>query len=735
MSSLVRFFLVGTVFFASALPAFAEGPLSVRTGDHTDYSRIVFEWKKLEGYKVERQGDTLLVSFVEGATPPAEKVEAFNILKMDVISSNPFSAKISIPPGTEYRAFSAGERVIIDVYDSVNRHRPAQAPSEPAKDGEHGAADTAKEEEKTGGHGAPSEESKKPSDEPELGKIIKPDTVPVKSLPDDKHDAQAMFKDAGAVEKPKDSALKAPVHTPADSAETSHDTAVKPKAAHSDTSGFVPKPNLINVSSTQPVGLAAFESGGQILIALDVPGVLVKPQVSGENSAMIEPVNSFSVEKGEGFSAHALSGTKLRAEGGGLLWSIVITPETEGLENAPIERKDGHVFVPLKNIRGVLDVIDPQTGAFLQVVTVSDSESRVGDARSFVDFDILASAAGLAVRPKADGVEVKIVSEGVEISKPGGLILSDAADIARAEKALQAAQQKPKEAPKPQLENGQVLFDFKEWRMGGLDMLNQNRNIVFTDMHDKTKDEQIADLIQLARMHIANGRAAEALGFLRFAGQEIPELEQNPEFLALRAISKAFDGKLETALEDLSSPVLADYTEAKIWKAYVLASLGDWAQAKETLPDDLTILKNYTPEVLNRLALVLAEIELRDGNLEIAEELFALVEKDKAEDDLNKSINAQLEYLKGEAARQKGKIDDAIKLWEPLTSGLDDLYRVKAGLALTRLLVDNKKLDPAQAIDRLERLRYAWRGDELEAQVNYWLGRTYFEAGETIKGL
>lgn len=258
---------------------------------------------------------------------------------------------------------------------------------------------------------------------------------------------------------------------------------------------------------------------------------------------------------------------------------------------------------------------------------------------------------------------------------------------------------------------------------------------MFTGMHEKPHDEQIADLIQLAQMHIANGRGAEALGFLRFASQEQPELQQNPSFLALRAVSKAFDGKLETALKDLSSPILEEFNETKIWKAYVLAGLGDWAQATETLPSDLSILDNYTPEILNRLSLVLAEIALRDGNIEMAQELFKLVERDKAEDDLNKAIDAQLQYLKGEAARQQGKAEETIKLWEPLTSGVDDLYRVKTGLSLTRLLIQDKKLNPKQAIDRLERLRYAWRGDELEAQVNYWLGRTYFEAGETIKGL
>lgn len=69
-----------------------------------------------------------------------------------------------------------------------------------------------------------------------------------------------------------------------------------------------------------------------------------------------------------------------------------------------------------------------------------------------------------------------------------------------------------------------------------------------------------------------------------------------------------------------------------------------------------------------------------------------------------------LNYLMGEAARQKGDAAKAIELWQPQIKGKDYLYRAKAGLSLTRLELDQKKIKPAEAIDRLEALRYSWRG-------------------------
>jgi len=69
-----------------------------------------------------------------------------------------------------------------------------------------------------------------------------------------------------------------------------------------------------------------------------------------------------------------------------------------------------------------------------------------------------------------------------------------------------------------------------------------------------------------------------------------------------------------------------------------------------------------------------------------------------------------------------------------LIDGKDDFYRARAGLALTMLELDSGNIDLKQAIDRLEGLRYAWRGDELEAQINFTLGKLYIQNKEFMKG-
>jgi tetratricopeptide (TPR) repeat protein len=50
------------------------------------------------------------------------------------------------------------------------------------------------------------------------------------------------------------------------------------------------------------------------------------------------------------------------------------------------------------------------------------------------------------------------------------------------------------------------------------------------------------------------------------------------------------------------------------------------------------------------------------------------------------------------------------------------------------LQLQQGKTERKDAIDRLEGLRYAWRGDELESQINFMLGKLYLEDRQYLKG-
>ena len=707
----MRFLLGYSVFILLFLvqPSFAQDVVRVRIGEHDGYSRLVFDWKKYVPYTVEKAlGEGLIIKFEQGCSIDSsmlEKDTARNINGFRVISKNPLQVLIIVPDNARTRNFYAGNRIVFDVYNiqgneqvKVKLQKPAfKKESEKVKDV---VQDKEYKEEK-----------------------ILVEAVPVESV------------EVSNIKGMEDGSLKeAPSNTIIEGRDVTDD-----KSMVKDKKKLSNSPNVITVSSTKSQGLAVFELNGEIWIINDQADLRLTPHVGGSDSDRLSPLQTVEIIGGKAFKTKMLENYNIRGQGGGLLWRVIISPQKH--DSKPVEfiktgvnenrARSGKIVWAFDKIGKILDVQDPVSGANLKIVTVENSKLFAGEARDFVDFSVLPSPVGLAIMPKVDDLKVIKTSKGIEVSRVGGLTLLTVEQLEK----IAAVREKKKRRASRESSSHKIrrIYDFKNWQMGGIDSLGENGVILLGGLNALTEGKRIESLVTLAKMYISNAQGAEALGFLRLAQAELSDLSYSPEFIALRGVAKALDWKSEPAFADLSAESLEPFEEIGYWRAAVLADLGDWAQAQDVLPQNMSTLYNYPALVFNRLALAVAEISLRAGKIDQAEELLQEIEDHK--EILFKPQVAALAYLKGETARQRGKIDETKKLWLPLTNGEDDLYRAKAGLALTRLRVNQKELTPIKAIDKLERLRYAWRGDLLEAQINYWLGQTYFEVENYVKGL
>lgn len=68
-------------------------------------------------------------------------------------------------------------------------------------------------------------------------------------------------------------------------------------------------------------------------------------------------------------------------------------------------------------------------------------------------------------------------------------------------------------------------------------------------------------------------------------------------------------------------------------------------------------------------------------------------------------------------------------------AGVHRPSRVKSLFARAEMLLANKKMTPAEAITEIEKLRYAWRGDEIELAVLKRLGELYIDVADYRNGL
>lgn len=689
-----------------SVPLQAAQDLQLRVSENNTYSRLVFEGPGAASGKVDsaKKGQAR-ISFAPAARMEAlAGIAAAHLTAISIEKSAPLTLLLRFAEKSRVRSFATGQRLIVDIF------------AEPGTD-----KATVKKQ----------PESKQPAQE-------KPERKKAESKP-------ALEPDPKSEKKSEPKPDKEPVSSVA--------PIIKPEEVKAEPIQPEPVPtlqkkerigdNAIILAATEPVPLAVFLQGSDLYMAVSKNDLVLAPKISGPSALKIGPFRGATLEDGQAFKGPILPQAALRTQGGGLVWRVLVTDADEGPKRNPLAPvwpqrvmtpgQPSALLWPFKQARAVMHLPDPATGENLIIVTTGIPGDNTGTAMDYVDFSTLHSLAGLIIRPRVDDLSVKITPQGVEVTRPQGLSIlpQNLVDMMIANRQTQVRAQESKAAD-AQVGNT-YIYNFMGWQMGGPEEMRRNRNIILPSLVRKDAEGAVQGLLTLGKMYLSNGFWAEAEGLLQYALASLPELKDNPEFLALRGAAQVLGYQSERAFATLSADLLKPYGEIGFWRAFSLGDLGDWRQAEIVMPPHAEILERYPPVILGRIGPMLAEVALRGGKRDLAEKILAML--DKQGDSLLPPQKAALEYLKGELARQNKQLEETERIWTSLEKGNDELYRTKAGLALTRLQTEQGKLNPQQAIDRLERLRYSWRGDELEAQVNYWLGRTYFDQGQYSRGL
>lgn len=657
----------------------AQDAVQARIATHAGYARLVFDWPTNTTYQITQDGSRVEIRFARPGTMSAPTGSDNNIVAVEQLAGGnaPLAVAVTLAPGRSFRHFTIGSRVIIDVNDPS---APAVATPAPVP--------------------APT-----PAPAPAARPAATSPPMPAKAV-------EAVTEDplppAEPVAEPRDNVAALEAHT-------------------------------ISITSTENIGVAAFSRFNTLWLVVDRPDFNVPPTLSGpqrDRFAGFERINlpNATVYR---MPLPAGAGPHIYGEGSGLVWRVVITPGAR--QESPVlpqrqfagddPARGGTVNWPLRQVTKLIEVPDAAVGDTVTVATVPNASQYTGALREFVDFTALHAPVGMAILPRADDLKVELAGGAVKISRPDGLALSRVRDVRG-----QQIREQVQEPVTPIVDSSGIkrIFDFDRWRMGGESALRDNQHILLAGAGNKDKNGRAQDLLTLAKMNIANDRGQEALGFLNFAAQELPDLVKSPEFLALRGAAEALAGKYELAWRDLNDPSLRAFGEVDYWRAFTLAWLEDWQQAGETMPASFDLVAGYPLPLLEKIGVKLAEIALRKNEVPKAENILATLDRQKAQ--IKPWTQAGLDYLRGQAYRQKGEPDKTRPLWEPLLKGKDNFYRARTGLALTMLELESGNIVLAQAIDRLEGLRYAWRGDELEAQINFTLGKLYLQNEEYMKG-
>lgn len=687
---------------ATTAPAAA---MSIRLGAHADYTRLVFDFPQLTAYRVEDNGAQKKFIFDTALAPdvmpkPAGLLQSIGTQRLD---DRTLAVTLTLSPGATLKHYRLMRRVVADIAAPAAKAAPPKAPEKAA------AKETPKAAAPVTAKAAP---------------VTAPVTAPAKPQP-----AAAAAPAAKAAPAPAGMPTPAQLKLPDDPSLRVEAAPVTPVTATEQPV----LPTTITLSTVEPTKVAIFQRYGQLWIVMDGKAAsATPPMITGPDEGFLGAPQVLEYDGGRAYRYNMPRGRDITVARKALMWVITLG---QGLSEPPPKAtldvsydstsKKARLLANITDTGPVAEIEDPIVGDTLEVVTASAPEARISDPRRYANVEILPAEVGMVVRPIADDVRVTKFGDYVAVTAPGGIIATPGASTAPAmidtSATFRAGETKR-------------LFDFPNWLQGGQRKLNENARAIEKQAADARSPEARQEaLLKLALLYFANDFGQETLGVLRLITDEDPEMEKNPNILALRGAAAAMAGHYDEALADLNTPVIQQHPEVNLWIGYAAAASEQWLRADRAFPHDNALLSEYPPNIAIPMTIYMAESALRVGHADTAETLLKTL--DKMDTKAMPQYKAAIDYLRGEAARQEGRFPEAIELWTPVAEGLDRLYHTKASLALTLLQLQEKQISLKDAVARIDSLRFAWRGDGLEVQILTALGRTKIMNAQYLEGL
>lgn len=739
---------------AASVPA-----LGVRIGQHPQYDRIVFDWPQPVEFKIEPGSGSATVRFgrparIDDAAVRRDLPEPLRGFSSET-GPDGLAVTIPLPDGRTIDALRSGPKVVLDVrHDGKGRvsatagNAPAPAASAPAAPAPaspapavppaHAAAAPAPPSAGTARTAAttppPAAHGTAPAASPAHGEVPVPRSAPTPPIA---QPPAALPPTAGAP-APGAHAMQAtaqPTEPPATGGGVSF------ASAGTGTISGPPLnvvPTLTNDTLSlrfewkEPVAAAVFSRAGHVWVAFDREVTFDLAAVAATNNQIVGKPEQLPVQPGSAIRIPVVQGVNARVWRDGDAWVVDLQPQASRpdvplrVDAQMVSPQGPRLFIPVEGVGRPIAVRDPEVGDGLLIVPIEPLSRGIDGERTYPELSILASVQGVVVRPRLDGVEVRVLPDGLAITTEGGLLLSGPAPQGN-EDAFSGRRFDGLPAGLPP---GRI-FDMSHWRLGDdADYLRRRQELQLR-ISEATSISRSGPRLELAQFYFARGLAAEAIGLLKTIEQSDEDLAKRPDVKALRGAAEFMLGRYPEAEEALSDPALNGYSEAELWRGAATAAQGKWTEAVEHFARAGEIPGGYPRNYTTELALLAAEAAIRAGDYRGAGSFLDVI----AEGAPTPGEKARLDYLRAKVLEASGDVETALDIWRRLADGEDRWARVRSERALIEHDLNDHAITPREAADRLDKLRYAWRGDRLEFDLLHQLGTLELGEHEYEKGL
>ncbi len=583
----------------------------------------------------------------------------------------------------------------------------ASAPAAAAKHPEEPVSDHA------GETAAPA--SEKPA--PQASIETKPEPAP-KMTP-----ASEMEKPAHASKEMQAPSMEAPKKMPLAASEPPAETRSSPASVTGDNAAAVSAERTserlsLTFSFDAATPAALFRRSDTIWLVFDSLKPIDIEPIRSKSGSIIADVSRLPLEKGQAIRIR-LNRPQLPAltggdQAGGSNWTVTLadtmqtpTQPLTAIRNI-IDPALANITVPLSRPGLLHRLVDPDAGDTLLVITAAPPARGFIKRQDFVEFSLLESIQGVAVRPNSDDVVVEIVSENILFGRPGGLTLSPA--DASAERASTAVR---------------PTFDATEWRNDRSENFTARQDELIAALAATEPDRRTPARLNLARFYVARSMYPEAKAVLDLVLANSKSSPDDSVALIAHSVANILMGHPAQGLKDLANPLVATNYDLQLWRALADARLGKWADAREKFKN----AEFAIPSVPNELqGIVLAEamrasIEVRDyaGAAKRRSDLEAVGPSSE--------LKPAISVLRGRLAEALGHDKDALDEYDMAIRSSDRAAATEAKLFELALRQKRDEISQADLLRELETLSVTWRGDGLEVKTLQMMARIYAETG------
>ena len=711
----------------------------VRSGRHPDYTRIVFDWPRKVAYSFKQVGGVATVTFERAARIDLGRVRSRRLPYIGGVrsrtGSDSVTVTLSVPATSKVRHFLAGQKVVLDIRRPSGSEKAVPLPP-PAAEGEATKAAKAESAPKTSPTAEDTRETPSAAAKPGAKtaeaaspaalQVLKPaaEEIAAKPAPSGSGQPTKLTPVRSALSSPGSQAAAAPSPQGILSPGTPSPLPPTPAAVTANASSDDVNAVTLRFDWDEPVGAAVFRRAGFLWVAFDRPTAIDIDQLRQAGGNIIKGIEQMGVPQATVLRMATLAGINPRLRRDGLAWLLDFRKQPiEAVTSITVKAQPespvgARLFLPLPEPGAPIGVTDPEVGDNFVIVPVIPLGHGMGLEYIYPQVRFLPTSQGIVILPRNDEIRVRTMRQGIEISSSAELLISEvtAEDEANRREGMKSLTR---------------ILSLDRWKLKNINAFRGRKYELLAAISQAKGNQRHAARLDLVRFFFANGFYAEALAILKEVARGRAEIEQDPEFRMLRGGTHYMLGRLQEAYNDFNLEALNVNDEAVFWRAIVRAAAGNMTDAAPDLARTGKIVRPYPKALKTPLGTMVIRTALEIGDLEQARHFLEILRLDK----LTPAEESQFYFEEGRLMELAGDFDDAVSNWEKVIKGYHRPSRAKATVARIELLLKLNRMTPKEAIQDLEKLRFAWRGDEFEFTMLRRLGTLYLEEGLYRQGL